>query len=472
MAPNLVRELGSILLITSVGHCLLASESRLVSRAGLVSPTRAVSRKSDGFGGERTRLLKQLDASTSGEAVAEVLELLRTSGMGADVESYGAGIVRCAALPSGSDWALLLLDEMAALALQPDAACFSGALAAAIAAEQRSQIEQLLERAQASRVQLDLADVCAAISAVHALSDESAPFVQSYAGRLWAGAVLPALLGEGSGLLSLTGCSVELALEAVWAALEQLVERQLDAGHSASAVKGALRVRFGGRRHAEPGLAAASSDAPPAARGVGNAESGGNADGVDQALCAVERALGSAANGWPALPWVRERARIAAASPPDGSSVADSSAEGSGAPRGGTAAWDLVISQAALEGWVRARCLGVWLAATDRAVVSPMPSRGGGAERKSAGAGHAAGQGGRAAAASPSTAFSARESPVSILKGVGVKRQEQLAAVGLMTVGQLAALVDDDLEPTAVQSGCPAGMLVKYVDEARRLLSQ
>lgn len=432
---------------------------------------RAVSRNDDGFGGERNRLLSRLVACDSGEAVSEVLELLRESGMGPDVESYSAGIARCSALPGGADWAFLLLDEMRALGLEPSAACLSGALTAAIAAGQREPIEQLLAGVGADGVQLDTADTCAAISAVHALSEGDQSFGESRAGRLWTQAVLPGLLGESGRLLTLTGCSARLAVGAVRSVLGRLVERQLELGPGSSALEGGLRLRFGPAR--------------PSARG----QPAANGKGEEEVLLAVERALGTESADWPAVPCARKRAQVdglAAQGAGKREASPGGHEAGGGAPLGSppstAAGWDLVISEAALKGWVLASCVKVWLAATDDAIVAPALLR-----RPPAAATAAAssepvraatvGSGARqratrATAASPGTEASTRDdAPIGMVKGVGEKRQEQLSAVGLTTVGQLARLMDGDLPTLAAQSGCPAGMLAKYMAEARRMLA-
>ncbi|KAG8460615.1 hypothetical protein KFE25_011390 [Diacronema lutheri] len=484
---------------TCAGGRALRSASRLAPCAA--------ARKGDGFGGERARLLAQLDTCASGEAVAEVLELLRTSGMGADADGYRAGISRCAALPDGADWALLLLDDMRALGVPPDGACVGAALAAAVGGGQLGAIEQVLERTEKSGVELALADMCAAISAVRALSDGAASFGATRAGARWAHDVRRALHADGGRVVDVRGCSAELALEAVRAVLDELVERQLAAGAGASEVAGELRVRFG----PAPSLAAAAATAggTAASRGAdddgdaGDGDAGDGDAGVDPVALAVQRALSEPRGGVAGLQCKLVRTRAGGAtralhrradgradgaregrdeSDAAGARTARAALAAAAAAAAAAEACDLVCSQSALERWVRGRCVARWCADTDR-LIGGAAERGGArapdwssapaSERRSAISARADGLAGRATRAASAQRTVDAVGPgvcVSAVKGVGHKRREQLVAVGVATVGQLAALLDEDVGVVAAQSGCPAGMLDKYVAEARRLL--
>ncbi|KAJ1619353.1 hypothetical protein T492DRAFT_1086280 [Pavlovales sp. CCMP2436] len=372
--------------------------------------------------------------------------------MGGDVQSYQQGLARLAALAGGSEWALLLVDEMAALGVPPDAACFSSALAAAIGGGEPAAVDELLGRAEASGVRLDPADTCAAISAVHALSTSADAFTASHAGRMWSWReeVLPSLSGDNGGPISLCGLSGELAAQAACEVLERLLSRQLAAGPLAFSVRGALRFRFGAAplAHVLPGRGARV----PA----------DEAEGVDPVLLTVERALGSAEGGATAVVVTRERAAA------DRPTARAARAGGGGGPAAGDASapvWELVLSQGSVEGWVRARCLARWVADTGRVAAEPARPRGDLAPTP------ALQRPERAAEILAGGSTHAGDSSVGAVKGVGAVRKAQLESAGLRTVGQLAALVGSDLSAVAAQSEVPAGILAKFVAEARRMMS-
>jgi predicted flap endonuclease-1-like 5' DNA nuclease len=343
--------------------------------------------------------------------------------MGADAESYREGIARCAVLPGGCEWAMLLLDEMAAVGVAPSADCYARALHAAVSAQRSATIEQLIADSRARGVELATQDVCAGLSVVRAAAATRDAFAKSKCGRLWHDVVLPSLLGDGETALALNGCSANLAAEATSSALEALVARQLEAGHGHSVVRRALRLTFGAGEFPAK-YVKGGSDTPPRAS-------------ESDASAAVEALLGAAQ---PSLRCARERVS-------DGGVVGE--------------VFDLVVSQASLEAWIRARCVSIWLADTGRAAAEPTGSNFSPSMMvpKPTSALLRGGQD----AVSPS-------SSVGEVRGVGPKRKAQLEGAGLSTIAQLAGLRDGDVLIVVQQSEIPAAMLRKYVLEARQML--
>lgn len=416
-----VSSSGIALSSSSPSAIARSSSMPLAARARLPLPRLAA--RGDGFGGERTRLLDQLGACESGEEVSEVLELLRSSGMGADGESYREGIARCAALPGGGEWALLLLDEMAAVGVPPNGDCYARALDAAVGAQRSSTVERLLADSRVRSVELAVRDACAGLSVVRAAAATRELFAQSECGRWWYDDVLPSLLGDGDQAVALNGCSADLAAEAAESALEALVARQLETGPGASVVRRALRLAFGAREI-------------PAKNPTRGADASVRAS---DALAAVE-ALFAAAQ--PTLRHTRERV----------SSAGDD-----------REAFDLVVSQASLEAWVRARCVVAWLADTGRAAAEPTGGSRPPPETGSRSSG---------SSASPQGEQQARPATsVGEVRGVGPKRKAQLEGAGLSTISQLAGLRDCDVLTVVQQSEIPAATLRKYVLEARQMLA-
>lgn len=71
----------------------------------------------------------------------------------------------------------------------------------------------------------------------------------------------------------------------------------------------------------------------------------------------------------------------------------------------------------------------------------------------------------------PSGDRSAAEGPVTQLKGLGPKLADQLAALGITTVGQLAALSDDEAQALDGKLGAFSGRLARdrWLEQARFL---
>lgn len=414
-----------------------------IARARPSLPPRAAA-KDDGFGGERERLALRIPRCASGEEVAEIIELIWSSGMEADERCYRDAIARCAALGGEAEWARLLLDDMAARGVRVDARCHELAISALARAESTGALEQLVLDTYEAGVPIGAQAACEAFSAICvargagllATGGGDGDGDAGGLGALWLERVRPALWDEADSRLMLAGASPQLALAEVDAALDALVAAQLEAGPTESETpRRAVRVCFG---------AAAAAEA---------------------ACDAVERALTQPGGGGTPIACTRERLPAARgatrqAGPADGE---DGGGGGGGslAGRGGGGgsvgsageeeSLELVLQRASLEAWVRARCIERWLAETGAAAAVPAAPAGG-AERE---------------------ARTGAEAPVSSVPGVGPKRRQQLEAAGVTTVKALATLVIDDaaaLADAASRTGIAASLLKRSVVAARQLL--